>query len=254
MTVRLRLTLGLLLLPAALAYAQPARAALAGLVLRDDSTEHPIAGAEVILSGTSLTARTNAAGEFQLTDIPLGMHVVMIRAMGFNPVSARLTFMRADTLQRDFLLARRPAVALDTVSVTADIRFSEFEERRRLSKGRFIGRDELEKQRSARMADVLTPLPGMRVFRAPNNEAHAMSTRGRITLMANNPRCYMHVYIDGTPAYSGGEREPLFNLNQLAPGDLQGVEFYASGAQAPAKYNRTGSACGVLLIWTRAGP
>jgi len=30
-----------------------------------------------------------------------------------------------------------------------------------------------------------------------------------------------------------------------------GVEFYPGGATIPSQYNKTGSSCGVLLLWTR---
>ena len=33
--------------------------------------------------------------------------------------------------------------------------------------------------------------------------------------------------------------------------DLEGVEIYRGPSEAPIKYQTTGSACGVLLLWTR---
>jgi len=67
--------------------------------------------------------------------------------------------------------------------------------------------------------------------------------------------CYADVYIDGAIMWMAGiGTKPLFDINQYRPGELAGVEYYPGGASIPAKYNRTGAGCGVLLIWTRMGP
>ena len=31
------------------------------------------------------------------------------------------------------------------------------------------------------------------------------------------------------------------------------IEFYGGAASAPVPYNKTGSSCGVMLLWTREG-
>ncbi|MEW5918356.1 MAG: hypothetical protein AB1762_18280, partial [Gemmatimonadota bacterium] len=43
----------------------------------------------------------------------------------------------------------------------------------------------------------------------------------------------------------------LFDVNSINPTHVAAIEFYAGAAQMPAQYNRTGSACGALLIWTK---
>jgi hypothetical protein len=59
------------------------------------------------------------------------------------------------------------------------------------------------------------------------------------------PRCRSTIYLDGVNL---GAQE----VKQLPTGDqLAGVEWYASAAETPPKYNATGNACGVLLLWTR---
>jgi hypothetical protein len=42
-----------------------------------------------------------------------------------------------------------------------------------------------------------------------------------------------------------------FDVNSIDPAQVSAIEFYAGAAQMPAQYNRTGSACGALLIWTK---
>ena len=41
------------------------------------------------------------------------------------------------------------------------------------------------------------------------------------------------------------------NLQQMRVDQFAGVEFYPGGATIPSQYNKTGSSCGVLLLWTR---
>jgi hypothetical protein len=62
----------------------------------------------------------------------------------------------------------------------------------------------------------------------------------------------MDVYVDGAMVFDS--RNPgygLFDVNSVPPEHIAGIEVYTSGVQVPAKYNRTGGGCGVLLIWTR---
>lgn len=66
------------------------------------------------------------------------------------------------------------------------------------------------------------------------------------------PACFMDVYLNGALVFDS--RTPgngLFDVNSVSPEHIAGIEVYTSTAQIPAKYDRTGGGCGVLLIWTR---
>ena len=66
------------------------------------------------------------------------------------------------------------------------------------------------------------------------------------------PACFMDVYIDGALAFDSRHSENgLLDVNTIPPEHIEGIEVYSSAAQIPAKYNRTGNNCGVLLIWLR---
>ncbi|MGQ0642901.1 MAG: hypothetical protein ACT4P6_19315 [Gemmatimonadaceae bacterium] len=43
----------------------------------------------------------------------------------------------------------------------------------------------------------------------------------------------------------------VFDVNTLTPAHISAVEFYSGPGQIPAQFNKTGSACGVLLLWTK---
>ena len=56
--------------------------------------------------------------------------------------------------------------------------------------------------------------------------------------------CPVDVYVDGV-VYTDNDLQKL-RVDQFAA-----VEFYAGPAQTPVQYNKTGSNCGVMLLWTR---
>lgn len=240
-------TAGLALPGRAHAQVTRAGAALSGRVL--DSIGWPIEGADIVV--LTLTTRSNALGDFHLLNIPAGTHDVRVRRVGFEPVTLQTTFSAGETLLQRFILRR--VVALDSVVITGrKSPIPEFEERRARGGGHFITREELEKSPGRKMSDVLRGVPGLRVGTNSNNrsEAFAFNSRGAITMLASNPKCYVPVYIDDVAVYSGDLQSP-YNLNLLSAHEIEGVEYYQGGASIPAKYNRTGSACSVLLIWTR---
>lgn len=237
--------------------ARAPRAVLVGVVLRDDSTEKPIVGAEVLLENTGLSTRTDSLGAFRIADIPVGVHSVIIRRVGYNPLAAQLTLVRAELVEREFMLSPAQTAELDTVEVNARLESSSG----RGSMGHVITRAQLDKQSNRRMAEVLAQVPGLQVRRGLGGKAWIASSRGRISMnLEYRPTqlefqqgarrgCYAFVYLDGAIVFAG--REPLFDINSLSPDNIESIEYYAGGAQMPARYNQTGAACGVLVVHTR---
>lgn len=149
-------------------------------------------------------------------------------------------------------------VSLPPAAATAKAPTTDFERRMMEGKGQFITRAEMEKAQAKRMADVLQRLRGIRLYRSPRGEAFAISSRGQVTMLGSNPTCYVQVYLDDVPLPSTSSNPPskvpsgmVFNLNSLSPSEIEGVEYYVGLGEIPPKYNRTGSVCGVLLMWTR---
>ena len=231
------------------AHAQVARgrAVLSGQVL--DSGGKAIEGADIVV--LAMRAKTNAQGDFRLLNIPAGTHEVTVRRVGYAPLTLQAKLSADDTLFHRITLTR--VVVLDSVLI-AERRspIPEFDERRARGGGHFITRDELAKWPGKKMGDVLRGVPGMRILANPRNrgEAFAINSRGVITMRGANPTCYVQMYIDDVAVFSGGSQSP-YNLNSLSAPEIEGIEFYQGGSSIPAKYNRAGSACGVLLIWTR---
>jgi hypothetical protein len=63
--------------------------------------------------------------------------------------------------------------------------------------------------------------------------------------------CPAAIVLDGIFVYQGDASERPFDINSLAPGILAGIEYYASAASMPARYNGTRNTCGLMILWTK---
>jgi hypothetical protein len=262
-----------------------ANAMFVGLVVAD-STQMPIAGAEVSFPTLQKAATSDERGGVRIADIPPGTHPIAVRRVGYGALDAQLEFSGGRTVDRRLVLGR--AVALDSVVVRATERIPSFEEHRKIGLGRFLTREDLEKVGVARLSDVLSNLPGVRVISGTGNHAwvsssHRVGGTG-IRMDRSNPGanvlpddadmtqgaravpCYAQVYLDGILMFSGRKSlepaaapgmprqmrfDPLFDINTISPEAIEAIEYYATPASVPMKYGRDGSDCGVVVIHTR---
>jgi hypothetical protein len=63
--------------------------------------------------------------------------------------------------------------------------------------------------------------------------------------------CYMTVYLDRAPVYSGRDREPLFDISSISPDRIEAIEVYSGPSQIPVEYQGLHTSCGLMVIWTR---
>ena len=244
-------------------------AVLRGFVLTD-STERPIVGAELTIDDLKLRALSVDEGAFRLPNIKPGTYIVAIRALGYQQIWARLSFADGDSLERDFLMAPTP-VAIAGVRVTgkSDSRspkVAEFERRRSMGFGSFVSQERIDSFPGKRLSNFMREMSGLTIQQGnSSNATWAVGTRGSGSILrmpsvspfdrrrgAKQGTCFSTVYLDGTRVYGGNPGEALFDIDQLHPGSVAGIEFYASAAQTPAELNATSAGtCGILVIWTR---
>lgn len=228
-----------------------------------DSTEQPIANAEVALPGLLKSVLTDNGGRFRITEIPAGEQRIVVRRIGYGPLDTNLVFGANAAVNRRIFLSR--VTMLDTVVVEARAVIPSFEEHRALGLGRFITRAQLEKQENRRLSDVLSEISGAQVTRG-RSAAWVSANRGTRSLsntvlldtadvlQGARRQCYSLVFSDNAMVYRGMDFEPLFNIHDISPHEIEAIEYYASPAQTPLKYSVLNSACGVLVIWTRRTP
>ena len=259
-----------------------AQGEITGRVLAADSGRPPVVGADVSIAKVQKRVLTDSAGRFRFRDLPVGEHFVMLRAIGFSAESSKVMVNPDESVSMEVVLQRTTGTVLPERVVTAaeaaptEAKLVEFTERREKGVGHFVTREQLMKAEGGKRTtgDVISQIPGTRVRRGGNKTWVAsartpkvetcafcpatIDTSSSSTLNAADfsagarPACYMDVYVDGVMVFDS--RHPgngLFDVNTISPEHIAGIELYSSAAQVPAKYNRTGASCGVVLIWTR---
>jgi hypothetical protein len=270
------------LLLLSIARVSSAQGEISGRVLSPDSGRSPVQGAEATISKLGRRVLSDSSGRFRLKDIPPGEYVMFLRANGFRSESSVVVIDQDEVVSWDVVLTRSTGTALPERVVAARAptltaaKFAEFTERREAGVGQFITREQLAKAEGGvrQTGDVIAQVRGVRVRRASNKiwvasartpksakcafcpdsiDETSNSTLNPADFAAGaRPGCYMDVYIDGAMVFDSRHQENgLFDVNTVSPEHIAGIEVYASAAQVPAKYNRTGGGCGVLLIWTR---
>jgi hypothetical protein len=219
-----------------------------------------IGGAQVSLFPGDRYAITQPDGSYQFVNVPAGEYTIQVRRLGFEPRSERLVVAGSTTTHQTFALRR--IALLDTVkSNAAQYRSASlrgFDERRANGLGTFISDSLIRAHDSERLGDFLAArLPGQRTVRAAQGGTFSLSTREKSILTHPNNfggalpmGCYTAVYLDGQLIYNPNVKNaPGANLSDFSLASLGAIEYYAGPAQAPPQYG--GSACGVLLLWTR---
>ena len=231
-----------------------------------------IPGAEVRLTPRNAQLLTDSAGYFRFEKVMPGMVSLLVRRLGFAPESASFQVQPSDDL--DLLIELEQSVqTLDTVTVAerevplAERKLVGFYERKKIGVGRFIDPEVLAKEQHRRLGDLITSrATGTRMVRSllgtagwiATNRRPGMTLGNRATvsetdrLRGADPRlCYADIYLDGAVAYSFGSLAELFDINSIPISNLAAVEVYVGVSQIPLQYNKTGSVCGVVLIWTK---
>lgn len=275
---RLSLLVACVVMHAAVAGAQ-ATSVISGRVVRAGSSAG-IPAAEVTLAPSALRLGTESTGAFRFDNVPAGRYTLHVRRLGFAPESLGVDVPRAE-LTLVIIALREVPQQLDTVPVIgrdellASGKLAGFYERKRMGTGRFLEAKDIEKMLTRRLADIMVArLPGTRAVRGRGTAAYISTIRmaphplvgaapgaqpaGAMSSRAPRPtQCYPDVYLDGAMVYTSGlemDRDAgdvRFDVNVVDPAHVSAIEFYGGAAQMPAQFNRTGSACGALLIWTK---
>ncbi len=230
--------------------------------------------AEVTTDFAGERSTTGADGGFVLTTAATGQTVVLhAKAVGFAPQSQTTSLRSDDTVRVTFTL-KRVAQQLPSIEVRADspaytsAKMLAFEERRKTGLGRFITREMLAQRENSVLTDVLRMTPGLSFVRRPNECGGGFalaSGRGG----AVNPQvwmaceinerirfplaCYLAIYLDGVRIWVPGQKEPPKIDDIASIVSLEAIEVYRGPSEMPIAYQNTGSACGVVLLWTRTG-
>jgi hypothetical protein len=250
----------------------------------------PVGDADVLLGGPRLHARTDSAGRARFRNVPRGFYDINVKRLGYAAAFIHMA-VQTDSSSMDVML-RPAAAALDTVHVTASAITTEqhrqFEQRRSRGLGRYLGPEDLERQRFIDFPIVATqhfpglalvvgragqwqlasnhgscgvdttfePSGGMSVMRSEQQGSKIIGAgsgaRQTVGDAATSPSscfsdhpCHVKLFLDDQPVAET-------DINIIHTQDLYGVEYYSTG-NAPPRYQVSGAACGVILLWTKAG-
>lgn len=219
-----------------------ASAAIAGVVIRDGSTQRPVAGAHVHVFGAHEDVLTGADGSFRLNAVEIGTQSLEVTAVGFRPRRYAIEVREGTPISVNLVLPEMAQV-LDTVRSTArrvaapSLR-DEFDARAFHGTGQYLTEDMIAQKHPWQTTDLLQYVRGFEYLRDT-----VFSKRGEVEV-GGNAVCKPLLLIDGSPANS---------MNEVLPIAIHGIEVYASSINVPIQYSATATAtgCGAILIWTK---
>ena len=245
------------ILALALAPAASAAQAVQGRLIGRE-TQTPVRGGTVHLMAADSQvvgqAQTDSTGTFTLMAPRPGSYWLLGSAAGYQPSETDLFPVGSQGTRVSFVIGRA-AVVLDTVTATATsvgdadrLWYGGFYQRLAENRGgRFITRQQIDRQRYVELVDVLRSVPSLEVSMA---SSHNWSNPGRLFVRLRHPvsirnHCWTLFYLNGQQV----EPESVEGIN---PAEIEGIEIYTNGA-IPAQFNTSmGAACGVVVIWMTA--
>ena len=222
--------------------------------ITDQANGSPLVGARVVLTGTSLTAMSNADGRYRISGIPAGAASMRVSQIGYASSTRTVTVADGAQLTEDFTLALTP-YSLDEVVVTATGDQSKREVGNAVSTVDVTNL--VQTAPIANMNDLLVSrAPGVVVL--PGNITGGggrVRVRGNSSLSLSNNPIYIldgiRVVSDvGSASIGTGGTNPS-RINDLNPEDIESIDV-VRGPSASTLYG-TDAANGVIVIKTKRG-
>jgi carboxypeptidase family protein/TonB-dependent receptor-like protein len=221
--------------------AQARTGAISGVV--KDSAGVPIPDVEVTAIKFAKVVRTDTAGRFLIPALASGSLDFSFRRLAYSPLVLSVLIPADDTTDVEVRLG---VTALQLTGVVVQehaeqLRVLEaFEARRKQGLGHFVTRAEIERRHPLLLSDMMRVVPGAMILIGDNGRTALRFAR------VGRDNCPPQFFVDGLQV-SG------FSIDDMPPGDVEGVELYAGPAGLPPEFNRPRgtTVCGTVAIWTR---
>jgi hypothetical protein len=244
--MRWRLSLSAVSLSALLAVPVPAALAaqetsVLSIQVRSYPDLRPLAGAQVILQGVGIGGITDRQGRLQVANLQPGVRSVEVRYLGREKQQVQVDLRGGQPTQLRFDLPLVPIILAEVKVRARPTRLETvgFNNRRSTGGGVFYTRADIERLRPRNLSDLLRQTSGVSVGMPGSHGYSSASFRGN-----ERRNCPIQFYVDGTLA-------GFFNIDEVRPPDVEGIEIYRGAATIPPQYNQGTSLCGVIVIWTR---
>jgi hypothetical protein len=216
--------------------------------IRDDRG-NPVAGADVIVAGTGIVARSGDRGRFSADSLPTGTQLLDIRAIGYEPRQLAVDVVEDGPTIVDMSLTH--AVTLERVNVVATLstkalELLEYRRTRGATAGYFMQPEEIQRRpQDQSMARLIEGLPGVHVI-CPYPHACEVSMHRPSSHVSRSGReaCVPSLYIDGRLDRSG-------DFNFLDAKHILAVEVYPREVGRPVEFADLHNNCGAVVFWTR---
>lgn len=113
--------------------------------------------------------------------------------------------------------------------------------------GSYVTREEIEERDPFRLTDVVQLVPGFTTARYADGSGRREGRIDRSVTFHELQGCRIQYWLDGMPI----PKVTGFDLDDVPPRDVAGIEVYRGASETPARFQRRGSTCGVVVIWTR---
>jgi hypothetical protein len=235
---------GLLLVSPAVVGAQ--QGTIRGRVV-DKSSNVGLPRVDIVLLGDNRQITTDSIGRYVFVALPAGSVRLLVRAPSFPATHVVIQLSVGQDLEHTIVLdstaAGRAAQMLPAVAVTApasvDRRLIDFERRRRTGRGHYLTRDEIERSGAYSLQDAVRPLRGVTV--------ECGGGMGCFVRMVRAPmRCQPDYVVDRRVDNQFGPSTPVR--------DIEALEVYTGPSDVPGEFAGRTAGCGVIVVWTRAGP
>jgi hypothetical protein len=233
--------------------------------VRERGSGNPVRSAEVILRQAPghvvVRGVTDDRGFFRLrTPLP-GAYALTATALGYAPASSDTMEVEPGKLRVLELEMPPEALELPPLVVVGESRafhleMQGFYQRRNqgLHTGFFFSPEDVEKRRSQRITDLLWGIPRVRILEGPSGSQAVYFQGGEQAQPGGGSSiCGPKVYLDRLLVWSGGTDSPAPLREILSGYDLEAMEVYRTPAEIPPEFGGAESACGVILLWSRAG-
>jgi len=211
-----------------------------------DTSRAAIAGAELLLAGSTVHGFTDDAGTARLAPVEAGLVRLTVRRLGFRPATVDVTVSAGPPTSATVQLVQvaqqlQPVVVRGTASAYGD-QMEGFYDRRSHRPGHFITRSDIEQAHPSRLTDMFRRIPGIRLG-STGLIQDAVRMRGETS-------CAPLVWIDGAPAAAAE-----FDIDAIVPESVEAIEVYNGLAEAPVQFMppMDVKACGIIVIWSRRG-
>lgn len=219
---------------------------VAGIVR--DSAGVPISQVAIGVAGSATATHqtmSSGSGIFRITGIGEGPIRLFARRIGYAPETSSVVVVAGATVKANFVLAAA-AIELGPSIAESDAtrgKMGPFNQRRARGVGSFLTRADIEKHQAGTLSELLRYLPGVGVTQKMAGEPQPVHMQRSVNSTMQGS-CTIQLYVDGHPYPNG-------NVDDFAPGGMEGVEVYKSASEIPAAFRTRDATCGVIALWTR---